>query len=349
MAITTPMGDTSVNAQNYENPFNTAAAQALGTSISNGTSQGIAAANAAKELKLKALLQGQTQAGSIAALQKLKETNPNSKIDVGDVSVGQDPAIALQQKAMKATKDDYDNLEKHFGPQTKDIEGSAQQIEDGLNGLKLGSKEGDQQAITAITKLSDGKSARLTQALLQKYTPKDSQGTFTNMMNYWTNKADSGLSPDERSSIANLLQSHTQSLHDKLADTTSEFQQQAPHFAPNLAASGQLAGAAKDFGARAGSALQRIDSLTKQIQGSPPSQIASARAGASGVAPSAADSIGSKLKAMLFGGGAQAPSAQAAPPSAPPQGSAPQAGPPPGAPPSGATPGFDVDSYLSGK
>lgn len=342
MALETPMGDTRLAQYDYSNPYNSANAAAQGQIISNAARSGQEAANNEADQKLKALLQGQQQTKDIESLKALRAANPAASTKVGDISVGVDPAITMQQKQMKATKEDYDNLEKHFGPQSKEIEDSASQIESGLNGLKLGTKEGDQQAITAMTRLSDGKSARLTQALLQKFTPSDSQGSFTKMMNYWTNKADSGLSPDERTSVANLLQSHTQMLHSRLNDAASEFQQQAPHFAPNLAASGQLQSAVKDFGVRAGSALSRIDSLQKEISSSPPSQIASARPGATGTAPQAADTIGSKLKSLLFGNGGAQPPAMAAPPSPPPA-------PNMSASPTGPAAGFDVDAYLSGK
>lgn len=352
MAVSTPLSDAKLNAYDYSSPQVLQAQQAANQAAQAGYQQGAQGVQGQSDQKLKALLQGQQESASLdknkALLDTLKDENKGAQVKVGDISVGVDPQVAMQNKMMKTTKDEYDNLDKHFQPQMKDLSGKSQQLEDAYTGLTQGTKEGDQAAITNLAKLTDGPATRLTLALLNKVTPSNIQGDAEKTMNYFTGKAASGLSPAERDAVAGALHGHVQNLNNSFQDAQSQFQQQAPHFAPTLAAGGQLGSYVKDFGQAQGAKLERINKLASgmsQLQ-----QVASAapaQAAPHGLLENIADK-GRSLKDFLLGGPSQ-PTATAASPPPPPQ-----AGPAAGAPPPGqAMPigpaGFDPHAFASGQ
>lgn len=343
MAVSTPLSDARLNAYDYSSPQALEAQRSMDQAGQAGFQQGLQGVQNQSDAKLKALLSGQQESATLdkqkAMLDQIKSENPAAQAKAGELSVGVDPAVAMQQKMMKTTKDEYDNLDKHFQPQMKDLSSKSQQLEDGLTALSLGTKQGDQAAITQMTKLTDGPATRLTLALLNKQTPASLQGDAEKVMNYWTGRVQSGLSPAEREALVSAFQAHAQNLNSSFQDAQGQFKQQAPHFAPTLAAGGQLDSYLKDFGTEQASKLGRINKLASTIgQPQQVAQAAPAQAAPHGLFESIADK-GRSLKDLLFGGASKPTSATAAPqpPQAPGQ-----------AMPVGPS-GFDPDAFLGGK
>lgn len=346
MAINTPLPEVKIASQDYSNPYRSAQAQALANAATQGTKTGMDQANEDSNMRLKSFLEGKQvsdkQQLDKAMLDKIKEENPGAQAKAGDLSVGVDPQVAMQQKMMKTTKDEYNNLETHYQKPMADLSAKAQQIQDGLTGLSQGTKEGDQAAISNITKLADGKSTRLTLALLNKFAPSNIQNDAEKMANYFTGLSASGLPPAVHQALVEAYKGHAQNLNSEYQDAQSEFQTKAPHFAPTLAAGGQLNSYVKDFGQAQGAKLDRINKLVAGFSQSPQTASASpAQAPTNGLVEGMVNKVRS-LKDLLLGGSSPQ-SATANPP--PP----PQAGPPPGqAMPIGPA-GFDPHAFASGQ
>lgn len=345
MAINTPMGSTNIDRQDYSNPYNSAQAQSIADIIKGSALQGQQTANNENSEKLKSLLQGQQLDKQKEILDTIKSENPGAQAKVGELSVGVDPAVALQKKAMDATKHESDSLTKHFGSDAKDLEGAASQVESGLTGLNDKSPAGDKTAVAALTRLADGKGQRMTQAQLASMTPASAQGSVEKMMNYWSGAAESGLPDAQRQALAKLLTAHASRLKNEYTDSINQFKEQAPMFAPTLAASGQLAPFVNTFGQKGQAIFDRVDKLAASLPYNNP-QVATAgpKAESEGLIPSALSKL-SGLKALLMGSGGS-PSAMAAPQG----GGQPSAAPAPQqqAMPTGPS-GFDPDAFLSGK
>lgn len=336
MALTTPLSEQKLQAYDYSSPQVMEAQKAMNQAAQASYSQAQDQENAEKNAKLKALLQGQGDAKTLerqqAALEDLKDKNPNAQVKVGDISVGVDPAVAMQKKQMQVTSKEANQLHSVYGKDAGDLEGAASQVESGLTGLNEGTPQGDKTAVAALTRLADGKGQRMTQAQLASMTPESAQGSVEKMMNYWTSTAESGLSSAQRAAAAKLLMAHSGRLQNEYSDTLNEFKSQAPLLAPTLAQTGQLDQYTKSFGQKGAAIFDRIGKLQSQVN---PTSTASA-------AEPAHAGIMDRLKggmtslADLLGG--KSNSAVAAPAQAPQQ----------AAQPTGPS-GFDPDSYLGGK
>lgn len=320
--------------------------QALNKGQAAGYAQAQDQENAEKNAKLKSLLQGQNEEKSLAnqkkLLEDLKDSNPNAQVKVGDVSVGVDPAVAIQKKQMQTTSNEASKLNSVYGKDAKDLEGAASQVESGLTGLNQATPQGDKTAVAALTRLADGKGQRMTQAQLASMTPESAQGSVEKMMNYWTSTAESGLSSAQRAAAAKLLTAHSQRLQSEYGDTLNEFKQQAPFLAPTMAQSGQLDQYTKSFGSKGSEIFNRIGKLQGQLAPPPGSQAQAAPAPHQGIM----DRIGGGISslAQLLGGKSQQATAAPAPqaPQVPPQ-AAPQQAQPTG------PAAFDPDAFLGGK
>lgn len=305
------------------------------------------------------------QQADIAAAKQLASANGGTSAQVGEASVGAPNAAKMELAMQKTTADQAQKLQKIYGKSTAPIEDAASQVESGLVGLDAGTPSGDKTAITSLTRISDGKSARLTLGLLGTQTPHSSSGSVTDMMNYWSGKAESGLTPDQRNMLKQALMQHANRLQKELGDTQDEFKQQAPLIAPALAASGQLDQYANTFGQKAAGTFKRIQDLAT-AQTNPQGAMASAAAPADtqlagapakGLVPALGDAV-SGLKSYLFGAGTKPtpqpqPNAQPAPqaPAAPLQAAAnapnpaQQAAPAPQ--PAGPPPGIDLGAIQA--
>lgn len=345
MAVSTPLSDARLNTLDYSSPAVLEQQRAMNQSAQAGYQQGAQGVQDERNAKLKSLLQGQNESKTLkeqqAALEDLKDKNPNAQVKVGDVSVGVDPAVAIQRKQMQTTSGEANKLNGIYGKDAKDLEGAASQVESGLTGLNQGTPQGDKTAVAALTRLADGKGQRMTQAQLASMTPDSAQGSVEKMMNYWTSTAESGLSPVQRAAMGKLLTSHSQRLQSEYGDTLNEFKQQAPFIAPTMAQSGQLDQYTKSFGQKGSAIFDRVNKLASALPPEPGSSPVSAQnpqpPAHQGIMDRARSGM-SSLAQLLGGSGSQ-------PATASPQ--APQPGPG-AAQPTGPA-GFDINSYLGGK
>lgn len=351
MAVSTPLSDAKLNAYDYSSPQVLQAQQAANQAAQAGYQQGAQGVQSQSDAKLKALLEGQQtekkQLMDKSMLDQLSKENPGAQVKAGDLSKGVDPGVQMQAKMMATTKKEYDSLNTNFQKPMAELSTKAQQIQDGLTGLAQGTKEGDQAAISNITKLADGKGTRLTLALLNKFAPSNIQNDAEKMANYFTGLSVSGLPPAVHEALIQAYKGHAENLNNDYKDAEAEFQQKAPHFAPTLAAGGQLGSYVKDFGIAQSAKLDRINKLTSSL--GQPQQMASAPAQAAphGLLENIADK-GRSLKDFLLGGPSQPTATAASPPPPPQAGPAAGASPPGQAMPVGPS-GFDPDAFLGGK
>lgn len=328
MAIQTPLADTRLNQLDYSNPYTKQAMQ--GAAAAADTAQ--QAGNAQDSQKLAAFLKGQQTDKDLAAAQKAA-TNGRS-VHVGDASVGVDPQAQMQQKLMDEGAKQSASLNKVWGEHAKNLQGSLEQIEDGLTALNTNSVQGDKTAVAGLARLADGAGQRINQAQLASLVPSSMQGDLQKSMNYLTGQAETGFSPQIRAAFKNLYATHANRVQKEYGDALDEFKQSAPALAPVLAKNGQLDSYVNNFGSQGQKAMARIQDQLKQSQQAP--EVATPTpTGAPGIMNSAM----SGLRALLLGHGGAPQQATAAP--APAQ--APQA---PAAPQQPQ--GFNPDAYLQG-
>lgn len=330
MAISTPLADTRLNQLDYSNPYALQGMRAAAAAADTAQQAG----NAQDSQKLTALLKGQQTDKDLAAAQKA--ATAGRSVHVGDASIGVDPQAQLQQKIMTDSAKQSEALNKVWGDKSKQLQGSLEQVEDGLTALNTNSVQGDKTAVAGLARLADGAGQRINQAQLASLVPSSMQGDLQKSMNYLTGQAETGFSPQIRAAFKNLYATHSNRIQKEYGDALDEFKQNAPMLAPVLAKSGQLDQYINNFGSQGQKAMGRIQDQLKAADSAP--QVASpAPTGAPGIANQAL----SGLRALLLGHGASPQQATAAPAPQQPQ----QAPAQPQAP---AAQGFNPDAYLQG-
>lgn len=333
MAINTPLSDAKLQEYDYTPHQAMAQEAASGNAFNQGLQNALSRGGDQANAKLKALLQGesekQTLANNQATLEDLKSKNPNAKVDVGNISVGVDPAVAIQKKQMQTTSAEANKLNSVYGKDSKDLEGAAEQVETGLTGLAAGTPQGDSTANAAITRLADGKGARLSYGQLTHMTPDSAHGSIEKMLNYLSSTAESGWSPSQRSAAQKLLMDHSTRLQQEYGDAINEVKTQAPYLAPTLAASGQLDPYIKSFGQKGQATFDRINKLSGSMTPTPPTPTGQPAAQPQGLLDRARSGI-SSLADLIGGAGSRSSTAT-------PQST------------QSTQPGFDPDAYLGVK